>query len=256
MAAVTEQVKQDIEENGLDEEIANHCACIVQASVDDYEEGLLSTSLDNEVYWAISPILRHASAPSSLPVSSISTIAKRAVHVAHSSAVGSADEVSELLVRCEGIILAFAGKVLLRKSSLRLKRGHVHAVVGQNGCGKTTLMRRLRSKDINNFPQYLSVVYVEDPSHASGGLGEWVSDFANPNADAHGSLRALEKAGFTADMREKRIGELSGGWRMKAAIVRALQEAPSLLLLDGALHECSDFLCLICGGSSKQPLLG
>jgi len=60
----------------------------------------------------------------------------------------------------QNIILAFAGRVLLRKADVRFERGHRYGLIGQNGTGKTTLLNRLAAKDINGFPQELRTWYV------------------------------------------------------------------------------------------------
>lgn len=44
--------------------------------------------------------------------------------------------------------LAYGGKILLHQTKLRLRRGHVYALVGQNGVGKT-------SKEFVMFMRYL-----------------------------------------------------------------------------------------------------
>ena len=41
----------------------------------------------------------------------------------------------------EGVTMAFAGKELLTRSSIRLIHGHKYALLGANGVGKTTLLR-------------------------------------------------------------------------------------------------------------------
>ena len=60
----------------------------------------------------------------------------------------------------KGIILAFAGKVLLRPTSLKLERGRRYGMVGQNGAGKTTLLTRLAAGDINGFPKDIRCVFI------------------------------------------------------------------------------------------------
>ena len=60
----------------------------------------------------------------------------------------------------QNIILAFAGRVLLRKADVRFERGHRYGLIGQNGTGKTTLLNRLSAKDINGFPQELKTWYI------------------------------------------------------------------------------------------------
>jgi elongation factor 3 len=67
----------------------------------------------------------------------------------------------DYIVELEGIILAFAGRVLLQRTDFVLERGHTYGIVGQNGTGKTTLLNRVAKKDISNFPQDVSVYYIQ-----------------------------------------------------------------------------------------------
>ena len=74
---------------------------------------------------------------------------------------GEGDDGPELCLDLEGIILAFAGKVLLRPTALKLIKGRRYGVVGQNGAGKTTLLTRLAAGDINGWPKDLRCVFVQ-----------------------------------------------------------------------------------------------
>src|SRR6204780_5594861 len=48
---------------------------------------------------------------------------------------------SEYLLEVEGVRKAFPGVLALDDVSFRLKRGHVHALMGENGACKSTLMK-------------------------------------------------------------------------------------------------------------------
>src|SRR5271156_6248298 len=48
---------------------------------------------------------------------------------------------AEYLLEVESVRKAFPGVLALDNVSFRLKRGHVHALMGENGAGKSTLMK-------------------------------------------------------------------------------------------------------------------
>ena len=48
---------------------------------------------------------------------------------------------AEYLLEVENVRKAFPGVLALDDVSFRLKRGHVHALMGENGAGKSTLMK-------------------------------------------------------------------------------------------------------------------
>jgi len=57
--------------------------------------------------------------------------------------VAEATPADDVVVRLEGIAKRFPGVVANRDVSLAIRRGEVHAVVGENGAGKSTLMKIL-----------------------------------------------------------------------------------------------------------------
>jgi ABC-type sugar transport system ATPase subunit len=48
---------------------------------------------------------------------------------------------AEYLLEVENVRKAFPGVLALDNVSFRLRRGHVHALMGENGAGKSTLMK-------------------------------------------------------------------------------------------------------------------
>lgn len=51
-------------------------------------------------------------------------------------------------------------KLLLENATLKLLAGHVYALVGRNGVGKSTLLRRIRSGKIPGFPPHVATLYI------------------------------------------------------------------------------------------------
>jgi elongation factor 3 len=149
-------------------------------------------------------------------------------------------------VNLKGMILAFAGKVLLSSTDLFVERNHRYAVLGNNGVGKTTLLNRISAKDIDGFPMDCKTHYIthEIPADEAEcdceeflrkALPVAIKGTPKGEAEIQGSL---DKVGFGMDettgvaMRTKMIAELSGGWRMKLTVARSMLNPVDLLLLD------------------------
>ena len=134
--------------------------------------------------------------------------------------------------------LAFGGKILLHNTYLRLSRGRRYGVMGKNGAGKTTLLTNIGSGNIEGLPVELRTVYVQHDD-ASDDLGISIVDesLAKPELKRVNVVRAqveeaLRKINFTEEMLTSPRSSLSGGWKMKLLIVRAILAKADILLLD------------------------
>ncbi|EOD31788.1 putative ABC transporter [Emiliania huxleyi CCMP1516] len=121
----------------------------------------------------------------------------------------------DYLVDVQNCILAFAGRVLLKKADIRFQRGHRYGLIGQNGVGKTTLLNRLSAGDIRGFPPGLNVHYIRHEVVCEDGVDG-----------------VLAEVGFTDELRASEVNNLSGGWKMKLSVAISILHAPELLLLD------------------------
>ena len=55
-------------------------------------------------------------------------------------------------------LLSYDGSTkLARNIELKLTEGRRYGLIGRNGCGKTTLLRRISRYDIEGFPKYIRV---------------------------------------------------------------------------------------------------
>ncbi|CAO3599070.1 unnamed protein product [Absidia cylindrospora] len=148
------------------------------------------------------------------------------------------DDEGEDLCNCE-FSLAYGAKILLNRTALRLKRGRRYGLCGANGCGKSTLMRAIANEQVDGFPpkSELKTVYVEhdiDGSEADTPLVDFIiSSEGVETKDRDQVHKILREYGFTEEMvTSMPIGALSGGWKMKLALARAMLMNADILLLD------------------------
>lgn len=143
------------------------------------------------------------------------------------------------LCKCE-FSLAYGGLILLNTAQLHMKRGRRYGLLGRNGCGKSTLMKAIANGQLEGFPPKteLRTAYVEAAVDAPEGVSVLEFVLSDPlvaevvgtsDATAKEQLYAL---GFTPAMLAGPIAGLSGGWRMKCALARAIIAKVDLFLLD------------------------
>ncbi|KAF9331141.1 translational elongation factor EF-1 alpha [Podila minutissima] len=152
------------------------------------------------------------------------------------AAVADVEE-GELLCDCE-FSLAYGGMILLNKTRLNLRRGQRYGLCGPNGVGKSTLMRAIADGQLEGFPppDELRTVFVEHNLQAEeADLPVVQFMFADPKLDdiPHEEVvESLSSVGFTPAMQQQAVGSLSGGWKMKLELARAMLMHADILLLD------------------------
>ncbi|KAJ9303512.1 hypothetical protein DTO217A2_7002 [Paecilomyces variotii] len=153
--------------------------------------------------------------------------------------VAEDEEEGEDLCNCT-FNLAYGAKILLNQTHLRLKRGQRYGLLGPNGSGKSTLMRAINNEQVEGFPKKSEVktVFVEhdlDSADTEQTVIGWTMKKlaeAGVTADQKTVEDKLAEFGFLREQFESPITSLSGGWKMKLALARAVFEEPDILLLD------------------------
>ncbi|MGP9500120.1 ATP-binding cassette domain-containing protein [Halomonas sp. 86] len=174
------------------------------------------------------------------------------------------------LLRLEQLQLAYGTQVLLNRADLTVEKGERLALVGRNGTGKSTLLK-LVAGDIQaddgsvwRAPGLKIGVLAQELPESSGmtifdmvaqGLpeaGELLSEYQHlindpdPDMNRMATLQTRIEAidGWSFHQRidvvltrlglppETEMSSLSGGWRRRVALARALVSEPDLLLLD------------------------
>ncbi|KAG0143678.1 hypothetical protein CROQUDRAFT_96004 [Cronartium quercuum f. sp. fusiforme G11] len=146
------------------------------------------------------------------------------------------EEEGEDLCNCT-FSLAYGAKILLNTATLRLKRGHRYGLCGRNGSGKSTLMRAIHNGQVEGFPspEQVRTFYVEhdiDGSEAEIAIIDWIDSDPRIQATREEKSKALAEVGFSPARQSDAIGSLSGGWKMKLALARAILFKADILLLD------------------------
>jgi elongation factor 3 len=136
--------------------------------------------------------------------------------------------------------LAYGGMLLLSHTNLRLLKGHRYGLCGRNGAGKSTLMRAISNGKLEGFPtqDVLRTCFVEHNQGEDADISILEFVAKDPSVAAAGKERiseVLAEVGFTAGpegRQSEKVGSLSGGWKMKLALARAMLMKADVLLLD------------------------
>lgn len=219
-------------EGKVDDKVVAHAAIVASTMMD------LGFMIDLQWDKNISPLFASASDASGC-VEKVRVEAEKMMEIPEEE---DEDDDAEELCNCQ-FTLAYGTKILLHNTKMRLKRGLNYGLLGGNDSGKTTLMRSIANNQVEGFPDVTEVrtVFVEadiqgEQSHLSCVdyvlFDEKIKALNIPRDEVE---RVLGTVGFTPDGKAKpnhAVSTLSGGWRMKLALARAMLQKADILLLD------------------------
>lgn len=162
-------------------------------------------------------------------------IAKRASNIKFKAEVTSGNDV----LHVENLSKSFAEKKLFENISFDLKRGEKVALIGENGRGKTTLLKILLGKikaDSGSFSMGKNVFSgYYDQEQSDLDLNKTILDEVwdtFPKMTATELRNALASFLFTGDDVFKEISLLSGGEKCRINLLKLMLSKPNFLLLD------------------------
>jgi ABC-2 type transport system ATP-binding protein len=155
---------------------------------------------------------------------------------------------TQAAITFEGVARRYGDKVVLRDLSLQVRPGEIHALLGRNGCGKTTALRILLGflEPHAGRSQVLGVDSLALGVNERGRIG-----YVSEDHRLYRWLRVADVLAFEAGTRPRfdrgfadsavgrcglpprlRVGQLSRGQRAQLALIIAVASRPEVLVLD------------------------
>ncbi len=159
----------------------------------------------------------------------------------------------DIAISVQDVYKRFGEETVLTGVSHDFEEGKIHGIVGNNGSGKTVLMKCIcgfliptkgkilvRYKQVGkdmDFPDDLGLI-IETPGFLPGLSGmKNLQILASLKKKIGGEVirQTIQRAGLDPDMK-KPVGKYSLGMRQRLGIAQAIMENPAILILDEPLN--------------------
>lgn len=143
--------------------------------------------------------------------------------------------VSKNLVEVSNLTLSIDEKILLNNAAFKIKRNKKIALLGENGCGKTTLIKEIMK---NNNPSIrinpkVKIGYFDQSQDTLLDEKSILENIKSSSSFDETFIRInLNLFGFKGDDVYKKVGVLSGGEKVKVALCKIILEDNNFLILD------------------------
>ena len=152
------------------------------------------------------------------------------------------------IVECEGVSKAMGGRQLVKDFTYTILRDERMAIVGPNGCGKTTMLRMIAG---DLAPDSGSIVlgdtvkvgfFKQEFPHVDESMRlidfmKDIAEYVNTPDGRFSASQMLEQFLFPPDVQLTPVNRLSGGEKRRLYLASVLMASPNVLLLDEPTND-------------------
>lgn len=143
--------------------------------------------------------------------------------------------ISRTVIEVKGLNVDIENKLLIKDANFRIKKGMKVALIGKNGCGKSTLIKKILEKNNASIrsSKYISIGYFDQRQEILNDSKTILENVREDSSYDQGFIRInLDGFGFKGDAVYKKVSILSGGEKVKVALCKILLSDNNTLILD------------------------
>lgn len=159
-----------------------------------------------------------------------------------------ASRLGKKTIEIENISKSYDGRVIVKNFTYYTLRNERIGIVGENGCGKTTLLKMLVGEE---FPDSGSITvgdtirigyFSQMAEHMNPEMRvidyvKNVAEYIRTSKGLTSASQMCERFLFTPEIQYNPIGKLSGGEKRRLYLLKVLMTAPNVLILDEPTND-------------------
>lgn len=159
-----------------------------------------------------------------------------------------ASRLGKKTIEIKNISKSYGGRTLIKDFTYYTIRNERIGIVGENGCGKTTLLKMITGQELPDCGEitigetvkigYFSQLVEEmNPEERVIDYVKNVAEYIKTSRGMTSASQMCERFLFTSELQYNPIGKLSGGERRRLYLLKVLMTAPNVLILDEPTND-------------------
>lgn len=159
-----------------------------------------------------------------------------------------ASRLGKKTIEIDNISKTYGSRVLIKDFTYYTIRNERIGIVGQNGCGKTTLLKIILGQELPDSGEitigetikigyFSQMVEDMDPEERVIDYVKNVAEYIKTSKGTASASQMCERFLFTSEIQYNPIGKLSGGERRRLYLLKVLMTAPNVLILDEPTND-------------------